>query len=44
MIAQIAVDNGGSSAGTSADDATHLSVDDLTIGFGSGFTRYDLGG
>ena len=44
VVVQIAIDNGGSSSGTTSADATDFSVDDLTIGFGSGFTRYDLGG
>jgi hypothetical protein len=43
-IVQISVDNGGSSSGTSAFDDTDMSVDNLTVGFGSSFDRYDFGG
>lgn len=45
VIGQISVDNGGTSgSGTTAPDATDISVDNLILGFGPAFTRYDLGG
>ena len=43
-IIQIAVDNGNSSSGTVPYASEEFSVDNLLVGFGGAFTRYDLGG
>jgi hypothetical protein len=43
-ISAISVDNGGSSAGTIPADQFAADADDVLVGFGSGFTRYDFGG
>lgn len=43
-IFQISIDNGGSSNGASAPGDTDIAADNLILGFGDSFTRYDLGG
>ena len=43
-ITFINVDNGGSSAGTIPADQFAADADNVVVGFGSAFTRYDFGG
>lgn len=43
-ISGISVDNGGSSQGTIPADQFLAGADDVIVGFGNGFTRYDFGG
>jgi len=43
-IAAISVDNGGSSGATPQGDDIVAGADDVIVGFGSDFTRYDFGG
>lgn len=43
-VVAVTVDNGGSSADTIPADAVSVGVDNLVIGFGGDFTRYDFGG
>ena len=43
-ISAISVDNGGSSQGTIPADQFLAGADDVVVGFGSAFTRYDFGG
>lgn len=43
-ITQISIDNGDSSGGTTAGPDFSAGVDDVLIGLGSSFTRYDFGG
>ena len=43
-IIAVSVDNGGSSSNTVPVDAFSAGVDNLVLGFGDSFTRYDFGG
>jgi hypothetical protein len=43
-ISAISVDNGGSSGNTTPADQFAAGADDVIVGFGSDFTRYDFGG
>lgn len=43
-ISAISIDNGGSSSNTIAADQFAAGVDNVLVGFGSSFTRYDFGG
>jgi hypothetical protein len=43
-ISAISVDNGGSSGNTTPADEFVAGADDVIVGFGSDFTRYDFGG
>jgi hypothetical protein len=43
-ISAISVDNGGSSGDTTPADQFAAGADDVIVGFGSDFTRYDFGG
>lgn len=43
-ISAISIDNGGSSQGTIPGDQFLAGADNVIVGFGSGFTRYDFGG
>jgi hypothetical protein len=43
-ISAISIDNGGSSVNTIPGDAFAAGADNLVVGFGSSFTRYDFGG
>ena len=43
-ISAISIDNGGSSSNTIPADQFTAGVDNVLVGFGSAFTRYDLGG
>jgi len=43
-ISAISVDNGGSSGNTTPADQFAAGVDNVIVGFGSDFTRYDFGG
>ena len=43
-IIAVSVDNGGSSSDTVPVDAFSAGVDNLVLGFGDSFTRYDFGG
>jgi len=44
VIVGISLDNGGSSSDTVSPDQFAAGADDLIVGFGSAFTRYDFGG
>ena len=43
-ISAISIDNGGSSGNTIPADQFAAGVDNVIVGFGSDFTRYDFGG
>ena len=43
-ISAISVDNGGSSSNTVPADQFAAGTDNVIVGFGSAFTRYDFGG
>jgi hypothetical protein len=43
-ISAISVDNGGSSGNTTPADQFAAGVDNVIVGFGNDFTRYDMGG
>jgi hypothetical protein len=43
-IAGISIDNGGSSSNTIPTDQFAAGVDNVVVGFGADFTRYDFGG
>ena len=43
-ISTISLDNAGSSGNTTPADQFAAGVDNVIVGFGSDFTRYDFGG